>query len=131
MEEAPLPIVELTFGSLKQNISCQCDQPALQIMGFVEKNLALNFESVVPVKPLENPNGKEDGFIGSVVSVMISQGLDAFIYAGCDMILRASTVSDGTKERVILLLCKLKKPLFAGTTPKLHYPNFSLFLYAK
>ena len=122
----PLPEVELVFGSLKQKIRCQCDQPTLQIFGFIEKNLALEFESLVPVA-VGNDSGED--FLQSVALAMVDKSLDAFVYGNGDMILRASTVSNGSRERIVLLLGKLKKPLFMGTTPKLHYPGFSLFLY--
>lgn len=122
--DAPVPTVELKYGTLTQKIYCDCTETPLKILGFVDKNLALSFESMTPVSC-------DSGFLPSLADVMIKHSVDAFIYAGKDMLLRASKLESG---KMIVFLCKLRKPLFTDVkkqVPTLQYPNFSVSLYDK
>ena len=125
--ERQMKEVNIVFGKMQESVYCNCDQSTLRILGFIDTDLTLSFESMMPIKV--KPDSK---LLPSLSVAMKEFALDAVVFAERDMILRARVIErdegSGKNRRMMLYLCVPKKPLFDTKGQEFEYPNFSLVL---
>lgn len=108
---------KIIMGSFETTIVAIDPPPQMRILGFVSSDKSHVFTKMVPV--LITP----DSFLVEVASSMILNDLDAVLFSGRDLILRASQTP---KNKIILLLCYPSKPLYKDPQAQFSLPNFSL-----